>query len=81
MSHPTTASQELVQLSCDTRGVATLTLNDPQRFNALSQEMLGALEQALAQLQQDESLRAVVLAGNGKAFCAGHNLKEMAAQK
>lgn len=75
----TPPAQSLVQLSCDTRGVATLTLNDPQRFNALSQEMLGALEQALAQLQQDESLRAVVLAGNGKAFCAGHNLKEMAA--
>lgn len=72
-------STEWVLLQRDARGVATLTLNDPQRFNALGQEMLAALQHALDSLAQDAQLRAVVLAGSGKAFCAGHNLKEMAA--
>ena len=64
---------------CDTRGVVTLTLNDPARFNALGDEMLAALQAALAAIAADESVRAVVLAANGRAFCAGHNLKDMAA--
>ena len=63
----------------DTRGVVTLTLNDPARFNALGDEMLAALQAALAAIATDESVRAVVLAANGRAFCAGHNLKDMAA--
>lgn len=63
----------------DARGVATLTLNDPQRFNVLSAEMLTALQQAIDALAQDAQLRVVVLAAQGKAFCAGHNLKDMAA--
>ena len=66
--------------SRDARGVVTLTLNRPQSFNALSEEMLEALQSAVDRLAQDESLRAVIVAGNGKAFCAGHNLKEMIAQ-
>ncbi len=70
---------EPVLLQQDGRGVATLTLNDPQRFNALGQDMLAALQQRLDALAQDEQLRVVVLAGSGKAFCAGHNLKEMSA--
>lgn len=70
---------ELVALQQDERGVATLTLNDPQRFNALGQDMLAALQQRLDALARDERLRVVVLAGSGKAFCAGHNLKEMSA--
>ena len=61
----------------DARGVVTLTLNRPQSFNALSEEMLGALQAALDALKADDGLRAVVLAANGKAFCPGHNLKEM----
>jgi enoyl-CoA hydratase/carnithine racemase len=64
----------------DGRGVVTLTMNRPASFNALSGEMLGALQAALDRLAGDESLRAVVLAGAGKAFCAGHHLKEMIAQ-
>lgn len=64
----------------DGRGVVTLTMNRPASFNALSEEMLGALQSALDRLAGDESLRAVVLAGAGKAFCAGHHLKEMIAQ-
>ena len=63
----------------DPRGVVTLTMNRPANFNALSEEMLGALQQALDRLGQDQSLRAVVIAGAGKAFCPGHNLKEMVA--
>ena len=65
--------------SVDARGVVTLTLNDPARFNALGDEMLAALQAALAGIAQDETVRAVVLAASGKAFCAGHNLKDMAA--
>ena len=63
----------------DARGVVTLTLNDPTRFNALGTEMLSALQQALDDAGRDESVRVVVLAAAGKAFCAGHNLKDMAA--
>ena len=63
----------------DARGVVTLTLNDPARFNALGSAMLAALQDALDALSLDDSVRVVVLAAEGKAFCAGHNLKEMAA--
>ena len=63
----------------DERGVVTLTMNRPANFNALSEEMLAALQQALDGLKADESVRVVVLAANGKAFCPGHNLKEMIA--
>jgi enoyl-CoA hydratase/carnithine racemase len=61
----------------DARGVVTLTLNRPASFNALSEEMLDALEAALQRLAGDASVRVLVLAGAGKAFCAGHHLKEM----
>lgn len=60
-------------------GVATLTLNRPDHYNALSTEMLDALRDALNALGQDLDLRCVVLAGAGKAFCAGHDLKQMRA--
>src|SRR6058998_2774294 len=60
-------------------GVVTLTLNRPAQFNALSQELLSELEQGLAEIAADEKARVVVIAGAGKAFCAGHDLKEMRA--
>ena len=63
----------------DKRGVVTLTMNRPANFNALSEEMLAALQEALDAIAADESARVVVLAANGKAFCPGHNLKEMIA--
>jgi enoyl-CoA hydratase/carnithine racemase len=63
----------------DARGVATLTLNRPDAFNALSEAMLDALQAELDRLAADESVRAVVIAGAGRAFCAGHDLKEMRA--
>ncbi|MDD0812821.1 enoyl-CoA hydratase [Curvibacter sp. RS43] len=63
----------------DPRGVLTLTLQQAQRFNVLSQAMLQALQAALDQAEQDPGLRVLVLAAEGAAFCAGHDLKAMAA--
>jgi len=63
----------------DARGVVTLTLNRPQAFNALSEGLMEALQRALDRIGSDESVRAVVIAAAGKAFCAGHDLKEMRA--
>ena len=72
-------SDSLVLMTQDARGVVRITLNDPQRFNALSSEMLTDLQAALDAVAQNEQARVVVLAAEGKAFCAGHNLKDMAA--
>jgi enoyl-CoA hydratase/carnithine racemase len=64
----------------DKRGVVTLTLNRPESFNALSDGMLAALQGQIDALARDPSARVLILAGAGKAFCAGHDLKEMRAQ-
>ena len=64
----------------DARGVVSLTLNRPQSFNALSEAMLEALQAALDRVAVDEAARAVVIRATGKAFCAGHDLKEMRAR-
>ncbi len=73
-------SEEPVLLrSQDTCGVITLTLNRPHAFNALSEAMLATLQRELDRIAHDESVRVVVLAAEGKAFCAGHDLKEMRA--
>jgi enoyl-CoA hydratase/carnithine racemase len=63
----------------DSRGVVTLTLNRPQAFNALSEATLTALQRELDAIARDESVRVVILAAEGKAFSAGHDLKEMRA--
>ncbi|HEV2008072.1 MAG TPA: enoyl-CoA hydratase [Burkholderiales bacterium] len=68
-------------LRSDAGGVATLTLNRPAQFNALSLEMLEALQAALDAIADDLSVRAVIIAANGKAFCTGHDLKEMLANR
>ncbi len=60
-------------------GVATLTLNRGDRFNPLSRAMIAALDAALDAVAQDRSARVVVLAAEGRGFCAGHDLKEMRA--
>ena len=60
-------------------GVATQTLNRPQARNALSKAMMSAVEDGLARAGADAAVRVVVLAANGPAFCAGHDLKEMRA--
>ncbi len=64
----------------DARGVHRLTLNSPASFNTLGEALLQALQTALNEIAQDEYARVVVLGAAGKAFCAGHNLKEMRAQ-
>ncbi len=64
----------------DAGGVCTLTLNRPAQYNALSEAMLAALQEALDAIADDASVRIVVLAARGKAFCAGHDLKEMRAR-
>jgi enoyl-CoA hydratase/carnithine racemase len=75
----TAATEPLLRSARDARGVVTLTLNRPQAFNALSEGLLGALQEALAGLKSDAHARVLVLAGAGKAFCAGHDLREMRA--
>ncbi|UWQ05908.1 enoyl-CoA hydratase [Aliiroseovarius crassostreae] len=65
----------------DAASVATVTLNTPGTLNALSDEMLAALSEELERIGADPTIRAVILAGNGKAFCAGHNLKQMTAAR
>ncbi len=61
----------------DTGAIARLTLNAPEKLNALSDAMLLALQTEFDRLKEQPHIRAVILAGTGKAFCAGHDLKEM----
>ncbi|WP_170363488.1 enoyl-CoA hydratase [Ruegeria arenilitoris] len=63
----------------DTGAIAHLKMNTPERLNALSDEMLEALQSELDTLRDDRTIRAVILSGAGKAFCAGHDLKQMTA--
>jgi len=71
------AAAELILQREDVGGVAVLTLNRPQTRNALSEAMLEALGDALTAITHDGGVRAVVLAANGPAYCAGHDLKEL----
>ncbi len=66
-------------LRTDSDGVCTLTLNRGERFNPLSEEMMLALQAEIEAIAADASVRVVVLAAHGKAFCAGHDLKQMRA--
>ena len=75
-----TDNTPLVLRQQDERGVVALTLNRPQAFNALSEAMLAALAAEFEAIGRDESARVVVLGASGKAFSAGHDLKEMRAQ-
>ena len=77
MSQPTTESPYVLLTNTD--GVVTLTLNRAEKFNPLSEEMLTELQAALNGIASDNSARVVVLAASGKAFCAGHDLKQMRA--
>ena len=70
---------EPILLRTDAGDVATLTLNAPGSLNALSDAMLAELKAAFEGLQQDRSAKVVILRGVGKAFCAGHDLREMQA--
>lgn len=72
-------TQNALLLSDKQEGVLTLTLNRPDQFNALSEELLAELQHQLDGAAQDDALRCVVLAAEGRAFCAGHDLKQMRA--
>lgn len=73
------SDSNLVTHAADARGVVTLTLDRPDAFNALSEDLMAALQARLDALADDAGVRAVVIAGAGRAFCAGHDLKEMRA--
>lgn len=64
-----------------TGAVAHLHMNAPDRLNALSDEMLAALQNQFDELRETSSVRAIILSGAGKAFCAGHDLKQMTAAR
>ncbi|TVQ52925.1 MAG: enoyl-CoA hydratase [Rhodobacteraceae bacterium] len=71
------AQEAPVLLREDAGGVATLTLNRPAQLNALSEALLTALQEAFDALAADATTKVVVLRGAGRAFCAGHDLREM----
>jgi enoyl-CoA hydratase/carnithine racemase len=72
---------EPVLLRSDAEGVVGLTLNRPAQYNALSRELLASLQTELDQIKDDPGVRVVVITGKGRAFCAGHDLKEMAGKR
>lgn len=71
--------QQAILLRQDAAGVTTLTLNRPEQFNSLSEELLNELQAALDAIAADPKVRVVVIAGAGRAFCSGHDLKQMRA--
>jgi enoyl-CoA hydratase/carnithine racemase len=72
-----TVAAEPLLLRQDEGGVTTLTLNRPTQFNSLSQALMSELQAELDRIAADASVRVLIMAGAGKAFCAGHDLKEM----
>jgi enoyl-CoA hydratase/carnithine racemase len=74
-------AEQPVLLREDRDGICTLTLNRPQQMNLLTSEMLSALQKEFESIKNDKSVRVIVLAGSGKGFCAGHDLKEIKALK
>jgi enoyl-CoA hydratase/carnithine racemase len=74
------STEPLLLIDQDARGVVTLTMNRGSAFNSLSEGMLEALQTALDRVAADDKARVVVIRGEGKAFCAGHDLKEMRAE-
>jgi enoyl-CoA hydratase/carnithine racemase len=72
---------EAVLLRSDAEGVVGLTLNRPDQYNALSRELLGLIQRELDAIKDDPGVRVVVITGSGRAFCAGHDLKEIATER
>jgi enoyl-CoA hydratase/carnithine racemase len=70
-------AEQLLLIARPATGIAVLTLNRPAARNSLSLDMLEALHQAIVLLSDDQTVRAAVIAANGPAFCAGHDLKEL----
>ena len=81
MSAIAQATDEPILLRHDEGGIAHLTLNRPNQFNSLSSEMLETLFATLDAIAAEPAVRVVVIGGAGKAFCAGHDLKEMRANQ
>ena len=77
-ANPTSATETLL-LTESKDGIATLTLNRPGQFNALSSALLEELQFALDRIAADRTVRVVILQANGRGFCAGHDLKEIRA--
>jgi len=77
MNHPAETGLEPYVIATRSGGVTTLTLNRPAQFNALSEAMMDALEAELDLASSDEQVRVIVIAAAGKAFCAGHDLRQM----
>ena len=71
--------EQPILLRDDRDGIATLTMNRPQQMNLLTSEMIAALQAAFDAIAKDAQIRVIVLAGAGKGFCAGHDLKEIRA--
>ncbi|MHA1570947.1 MAG: enoyl-CoA hydratase [Alphaproteobacteria bacterium] len=78
MPDPRLNEQELLREDRD--GIVTLTLNRPKQYNALTEGLIASLQAAFESLMDDTSARVVVIRAAGKAFCAGHDLKQMSAQ-
>lgn len=76
-AEPARTTEQPRLLREDDDGIARLTLNRPGAYNALSVGLMAALQDELERIGEDESVRAVILAGSGKGFCAGHDLKEI----
>ena len=74
-------AREALVLRDDRDAICTLTMNRPQQMNLLTSDMLAALQAAFDAISKDRGIRVVVLAGSGKGFCAGHDLKEIRALK
>ena len=74
-------TQQAVLLREDRDGICILTMNRPQQMNLLTSEMLSALQSAFDEISTNKEVRVVILAGAGKGFCAGHDLKEIKALK
>lgn len=70
-----------VLLREDEGGIATLTLNRPDQLNALSEELMAALQAELDRIAEEPRTKVVILRGAGRAFCAGHDLREMQAKR
>lgn len=70
---------DLINLSTPETNILQITLNRPQQLNALSHEVLQTLAHILAEVKQDKSIKAVLLTGEGKGFCAGADIKQLAA--
>ncbi len=73
------ATSDILLSELDKSGILRLTLNDPGRRNALSEAMLSQLTAAISEASETQVVRVMIIAANGPAFCAGHDLKEMTA--